>query len=292
MQLLQQIADGVSAGSIYAALALALVLVYRATGLVNFAQGQMAVVSVYLAWSFLDAGLPTAAAVLLTLAASVVIGAVTERVLIRRFERRDPLIAIIVTVGILTFGNGLIVYAWGAELKPFASVFGGHAFAVGHVRFTANDLGTVAVLIGVVLALQALFRWTRLGLAMRAVADEPESSALCGLPIGKLLMAGWGLAALVGAIAGILIAPKVSLQPDMLDTVLVYALAAAVLGGLDSPLGAVLAAWLLGIAQNLAGAYVGFIGNDLDIAVPLAIMVAVLLVRPQGLFGRREVERV
>lgn len=292
MQALQQVTDGIVAGSIYGALALSLVLVYRTTGLVNFAQGQMAVVSVYLAWTFLDLGMPTAVAILLTLAASLVIGALTERVLIRRFERRDPLIAIIVTVGILTFGNGLIVYIWGAALKPFASVFGGHDFAAGSVRFTANDLGTVLVLIAVVVVLQALFQFTRAGLAMRAVADNPESSALSGLPIGRLLMAGWALAALVGAIAGVLIAPKVSLQPDMLDTVLVYALAAAVVGGLDSPVGAVVAAWILGVAQNLAGTYISFIGNDLDIIVPLTIMVLVLLVRPQGLFGRKEVERV
>ncbi len=289
---LQQVVDGISSGSIYAALALALVLVYRSTGLVNFAQGQMGALSAYLAWALGGAGVPVGAAIALSVLASVPIGALTERVLVRRFERGEPLTAIVVTVGVLICVNGIVTLIWGASIKPFPSIFPSGIVALGGVRVTWGDVGTVAVLVGVVLALQLLFLRTRLGLALRAVADNPSSSQLLGLPTGRLLMVGWGLAALLGGLAGSLIAPTVSLTPSMMDTILVYALAAAVLGGLDSPLGAVVAAWIIGISENLAGAYVGFIGSDLRIAVPLVLMAVVLLVRPQGLFGHAEVERV
>lgn len=288
----QQIVDGLSTGSIYAALALALVLVYRATGLVNFAQAQMGVVSAYVAWALANAGLPIGVAVAAAVVASLAMGAAVERGLVRRFERGDPLVAIVATVAVLICLNGLVSLIWGADLKAFPDLFPSSTYSTGGVHVTAAEIGNVAVLLLVVAVLWLLFQHTRLGLALRAVAENPESSALSGLPVGLLLMAGWALAALVGGLAGCLIAPKVSLQPDMMDGILVYALAAAILGGLDSPLGAVLAAWLIGVVENLAGTYVGFIGNDLKVAVPLVLMAVVLLVRPQGLFGRREVQRV
>jgi branched-chain amino acid transport system permease protein len=288
----QQIVDGLSTGSIYAALALALVLVYRATGLVNFAQAQMGVVSAYVAWALAQAGVPIGVAVACAVVASLAMGAVVERGLIRRFERGDPLVAIVATVAVLICLNGLVSLIWGADLKAFPDLFPSTTYRTGGVHVTAAEIGNVAVLLAVVAVLWVLFQHTRLGLALRAVAENPESSALSGLPVGLLLMTGWALAALVGGLAGCLIAPKVSLQPNMMDGILVYALAAAVLGGLDSPLGAVLAAWIIGVVENLAGTYVGFIGNDLKIAVPLVLMAAVLLVRPQGLFGRPEVQRV
>jgi branched-chain amino acid transport system permease protein len=288
----QQVVDGLSSGSIYAALALALVLVYRATGLVNFAQAQMGVVSAYVAWALARAGVPIGAAVACAVVASLAMGAAVERGLVRRFERGDPLVAIVATVAVLICLNGLVSLIWGADLKAFPDLFPSTTYRSGGVHVTAAEIGNVAVLLAVVAVLWVLFQHTRLGLALRAVAENPESSALSGLPVGALLMAGWALAALVGGLAGCLIAPKVSLQPNMMDGILVYALAAAVLGGLDSPLGAVLAAWIIGVAENLAGTYIGFIGNDLKIAVPLVLMAVVLLVRPQGLFGRREVQRV
>ena len=284
----QQVVDGLSTGSIYAALALALVLVYRATGLVNFAQAQMAVVSAYVAWALTTAGVPVGFAVACAVAASLAMGAAVERGLVRRFERGDPLVAIVATVAVLICLNGLVSLIWGADLKAFPDLFPTTTYRTGGVHVTAAEIGNVAVLLAVVAVLWALFQHTRLGLALRAVAENPESSALSGLPVGWLLMTGWALAALVGGLAGCLIAPKVSLQPNMMDGILVYALAAAVLGGLDSPLGAVLAAWIIGVVENLAGTYVGFIGNDLKIAVPLVLMAVVLLVRPQGLFGRRK----
>jgi branched-chain amino acid transport system permease protein len=292
MSVLQQVIDGISTGSIYASLALALILVYRSTGMVNFAQGQMAVVSAYVAWSLNSVGVPVGFAVALAVAASFFLGAGIERGVMRRFEGGDLLTAVIATVAVLICTNGLVSLIWGSDLKPFPAIFPHSVVSLAGARVTVAALCTIAILLLVVIVLQLLFMRTRLGLALRSVADNPESSALCGLPVGHLLTVGWGLAAMVGGLAACLVAPQISLQPDMMETVLVYALAAAILGGLDSPLGAIVTAWGIGIVQNLAGAYVGFIGSDLQIIVPLALMVAILLVRPQGLFGRRQVQRV
>jgi branched-chain amino acid transport system permease protein len=284
----QQIVDGITAGSIYAALALALVLVYRSTGLVNFAQGQMAAVSVYIGWSLVETGLPVWLAVLLTLLISLVIGALTERLLIRRFEGQEPLVAIVATVAVLICFNGLINLVWGGSVRAFPD----DVVSFLGARATWGDVGTVAVLAGTVVILQLFFLRTRLGLALRTAADNPSSARLLGLPVGSLLLVGWGLAAVLGGLAGCLVAPSVPLQPNMMDTILVYALAAAVLGGLDSPLGAVVAAWLIGIVETVAGANIDVIGSDLRIAVPLVLLALILLVRPQGLFGHRDVERL
>lgn len=289
---MQQIVDGITAGSIYGALALALVLVYRSTGLVNFAQGQMAVVSVYIGWSLVEIGLPVPLAVVFTLLASLVIGALTERLLIRRFEGQEPLVAIVATVAVLICFNGLINLIWGGSVRAFPSLFPDEVVSFLGARATWGDVGTVAVLVGTVGLLQLFFLRTRLGLALRTAADNPSSARLLGLPVGSLLLVGWGLAALLGGLAGCLVAPSVPLQPNMMDTILVYALAAAVLGGLDSPLGAVVAAWLIGIVETVAGANINIIGSDLRIAVPLVLLALILLVRPQGLFGRRDVERL
>jgi len=288
----QQVIDGLATGSIYGALALALVLAHRATGVVNFAQGQMAVVSTFFAWALNRAGLGVIAAVAVTIAVSLVFGAAVERVVMRRFERESSMIAVVVTVGLLVFLNGLSALIWGFDIKPFPPVFSTGTVRVGGVTVAIASLGSIAVLVAVVLVLHALMMRTRLGLALRAVANNPDSSALSGLPVGYLLMVGWGLAAGLGALAGCLVASKIYLDPNMLAGVLVYALAAAILGGFDSPLGAVVAAWVIGVSENLAGTYIGFIGNDLRVAVPLLLTVLVLLLRPQGLFGQREVVRV
>jgi branched-chain amino acid transport system permease protein len=289
---LQQVIDGLATGSIYGALALALVLAHRATGVVNFAQGQMAVVSTFFAWSLVQTGLGAIAAIALAVLASLVFGAAVERVVMRRFERESPMIAIVATVGLLLLFNGLSSLIWGYELKAFPPVFSSGTLRAGGAVVSITALGTFLVLVVAVLLLFVLMMRTRLGLALRAVADNPDSSALSGLPVGYLLMVGWGMAAGLGAIAGSLVAPKLYLDPNMLAGVLVYALAAAVLGGFDSPLGAVVAAWIIGVSENLAATYVDVIGNDLRIAVPLLLTVLVLLFRPQGLFGRREVVRV
>lgn len=292
MQAAQQIIDGLASGAIYAALALALVLVHRATGVINFAQGELGVLSAYGAWTLSALGAPVWLAVLGAVAASVPLGAMVERLVMRRFHGESALVRVVVTVGVLIFVNGLTGMIWGTDTKQFPAVFPAAILRVGGVAAAASAVGNLLVLLAVVVLLEILFLKTRFGLALRAVADNPESSALLGLPVHRLLMAGWGLAAALGALAACLIAPKVYLDPNMMATVLVYALAAAIVGGLNSPLGAIVAGLGIGVVENLAGVYVEFIGNDLRIAVPLALMAIVLLVRPQGLFGQRETERV
>ena len=288
---LQQCVAGLSAGAIYASLALALVLIYRFTGIVNFAQGELAMFATYIAWTFIDAGLPFWLALILTLAISFAGGMVIERVIIRPVEGAPELTIVIVTVGLFIFVNAAAGWIWTFLIKDFPNPFPGGAFEVGGLTVGFQTLGVFAVVGGVMGLLYLLFRHTKIGLGMRAVAANPESARLVGIRVGWTLALGWGLAAMVGAVSGVLVAPLLFLEPNMMGGVLIYAFAAATLGGFDSPLGAVVGGLIVGVAETLAGAYVDAIGSDLKIGVPLAIILAVLLLRPQGLFGRPVVER-
>jgi branched-chain amino acid transport system permease protein len=290
-QFIQVLVDGVATGSIYAAVALALVLIFRSTGIVNFAQGEMAMFSTFGAWALYEAGVPLGLAVLTILALSFLAGMVLERVVIRHFEGGEVLTLVIVTLGLFILLNSLAGWIWGFENRAFPSLFSDDAVTVGGVRLSVESLGIVAVLLGVVGLLFLLFQRTKIGLAMRAAALNPESSALVGVRVGTMLMFGWGLAAALGALAGVLVAPRLFLDVNLMGSVLIYAFAAAALGGFDSALGAVVGGWVIGVSENLAGTYVDFIGSDLKILVPLGIIFVVLLVRPAGLFGTREVAR-
>jgi branched-chain amino acid transport system permease protein len=287
----QVVVDGIATGSIYAALALALVLIFRSTGVVNFAQGEMAMFSTFLAWGLHEGGLPIEAAIACTLAISFVGGMVIERVLIRHFEGGDELTLVIVTLGLFILLNSLAGWIWGFGNRGFPSLFGEGATEIAGVRLSVESLGIVAVLLAVVGLLWLLFQRTKIGLAMRASALSPESSGLVGIRVGRMMMLGWGLAAMLGALAGALVAPRLFLDVNLMGGVLIYAFAAAALGGFDSPLGAVVGGWVIGVSETLAGTYVDFIGSDLKILVPLAIIFVVLMVRPTGLFGRHEVAR-
>lgn len=289
---IQLVVDGLSTGSIYGALALAIVLVNQATGLINFAQGGMAVLSAYIAYVFIQLGFPVFLAILATVVVSFFIGALVERFLVRRFERGDPDTAVVVTIGILTLVTGVCAWIWGFNNRQFPSLFPLTSVDLFGAVISLRSLGTIVAIVAIMIVLQVLFLKTKLGLALRAVAINPESAAFSGLPVGRLLMIGWGLAAALGAIAGSLVAPQLTLTPGMLDTTLVYALAAVILGGLSSPIGAVVAAWAIGVLENLAAVYVPLIGYDLKIAVPFILIVVILIVRPQGLFGRKVVVRV
>jgi branched-chain amino acid transport system permease protein len=217
---------------------------------------------------------------------------VVERWLMRRFERGDPDTAVVVTIGLLTLITGISGWLWTYNNQQFPSLFSLDTVSLLGVSVSQRSLGTTAVIVVAMLLLQGLFVGTKLGLALRAVAINPESAAFSGLPVGRLLMVGWGLAAVLGAVAGALVAPQLTLTPGMLDNALVYALAAVILGGLTSPVGVVIAAWLIGVLENLAAVYVPFIGFDLKVAVPFILIFVVLIVRPQGLFGRKLVVRV
>lgn len=289
---IQLVVEGFATGSIYGALALAIVLVNRATGLINFAQGAMAVLATFVAFGLTQAGVPLIVAMLISFAFAFAFGAGVERVVVRRFEGGHPDTAVVVTIGLFVFITGVAALIWGYEPRQFPSLFPPQSINIFGVFVSMRSLGNIVVLVVVMLLLQTLFRLTKLGLAMRAVADNPQSAALSGLPVSRLLMVGWGLAAVLGTVAGVLVAPQLFISPGMLDFALVYALAAAILGGLDSPIGAVVAAWFIGVAENLAAAYVHVIGNDLKVIVPFVAMLIILIVRPQGLFGRKVVVRV
>jgi branched-chain amino acid transport system permease protein len=290
-QFIQLVVDGIADGSVYGAVALALVLIFRSTGIVNFAQGEMAMFSTFIAWGLLQAGLAVGLAVLCAVALSFIGGMLIERVIIRPVEGGEPLALVIVTLGLLILLNSAAGWIWGFNNRSFPSLFGDKSVDLGSVHIDVESLGIIAVMLGVVGAVWVIFNRTKIGLAMRAVSQNPESSRLSGVPVGRTLMVGWGLAAAVGALAGALVASRLFLDVNFMAGVLIYSFAAATLGGFDSPFGAVAGGWIIGVAETLAGYYVGFIGADLKILVPLAIILAVLMVRPSGLFGSEEVAR-
>jgi branched-chain amino acid transport system permease protein len=287
----QVVIDGWAVGSLYGALALAVVLIYRSTGIVNFAQGEMAMFSTFIAWGLLQAGLPLGLALLGTLALSFVGGMVIERAIIRPVEGGEVLTLVIVTLGLFILTNSAAGWIWGFGNRSFPTVFGDGRLDIAGIGIPVESIGIVGVLIAVVGILFLVFQRTKVGLAMRAVAMNPDSSRLVGISVGRTLMIGWGIAALVGALAGALIAPRLFLDVNFMGGVLIYSFAAATLGGFDSPIGAVLGGWIIGIAENLAGTYVDFIGADLKILVPLVAILVVLLFRPTGMFGSAEVAR-
>jgi branched-chain amino acid transport system permease protein len=288
---LQVVVDGIADGSVYAALALALVLIFRSTGVVNFAQGEMAMFATFLAWAFADAGVPLGLALAGALALAFLGGMVVERVLIRPVEGGNPLNLVIVSLGLFIVVNAAAGWIWGFDLRDFPRLFPGGVASVGGVSLSIESLGTIAVLLVVVGLLWLLFTQTPIGLAMRAAAQDPASARLVGVPVGRMLMLGWGLASLLGAVAGVLVAHRLFLDTNLMAGVLVYSFAGAALGGFDSPIGAVVGSWIIGVTEALAGTYVDAIGSDLKVLVPLAVIFVVLLVRPAGLFGSPEVTR-
>ena len=288
----QQVISGLATGAIFASLALALVLIYRSTHIVNFAQGEMAMFTTYIAWELMHRGMSYWPAFALTLAIAFAGGVAVERVLIRPVENKPVLTIVIVTVGLLIALNGLAGWIWGAETKGFDSPFPNDTWDVAGVVISVQDVGVFCVCIATVLLLWAFFNFTTLGLAMRSVAINPTAARLVGVRVGWMLALGWGLAAVLGAISGMMAAPTTFLDPNMMLVILIYAFAAAVLGGIDSPVGAVAGGLLLGVILNLLGRYVGFIGSTLRLPSALAVLLAVLIIRPQGLFGHPVVRRV
>ena len=288
----QQVMSGLATGGIYASLALALVMIYQATDVVNFAQGEMAMFATYLAWSMLNAGMPYWGAFLATLAIAFVGGVVIQRVIIRPVENKPILTIVIVTLGLLVICNSVAGWVWTYLQKPFPSPFPREPVRMGNIVFGAHDLGEIAVTLVMLGLLFAFFRFTPLGLAMRAAAQNPVSSRLAGIRVSWMLALGWGLAATFGAVAGLMVAPILTLDPNMMGGIQIYAFAAATLGGFTSPLGAVVGGFMVGIVENLVGTYVSFIGTELKLTVALAMIIIVLLVKPSGLFGRTAARRV
>ncbi|MFL5257075.1 MAG: branched-chain amino acid ABC transporter permease [Rhodopila sp.] len=286
--LIHQVMSGIATGGIYASVALALVMIYQATHHVNFAQGEMATFSTYIALTFINLGLPYWVAFVFAVVVSFGIGLAIERLLMRPLANAPVLASVGVFVGLLLIINSLSGWFFDYTIKQFPSPFPDRSLLGGYL--SGHELGSTAVTLIVLLSVYLFFTQTRLGLAMRAAAFNPASSRLVGVRVGWMLALGWGLAAAIGAIAGCMVAPIVFLDPNMMGGILLYAFAGALLGGIDNPLGAVLGGFAVGVIENLGGAYV--VGTELKLTLALVIIVAVLTVRPTGLMGRRVYSRV
>jgi branched-chain amino acid transport system permease protein len=285
---IHQIMSGIATGGIYASVALALVMIYQATHHVNFAQGEMATFSTYIALTFINLGLPYWVAFACAVVISFLIGVAIERLLMRPMANAPVLASVGVFVGLLLIVNSLSGWFFDYTIKQFPTPFPDKPMLGGYL--SGHELGSTAVTLIVLISVWLFFRYTRLGLAMRAAAFNPTSSRLVGVRVGWMLALGWGLAAAIGAVAGCMVAPIVFLDPNMMAGILLYAFAGALLGGIDNPLGAVLGGFMVGILENLGGAYL--VGTELKLTLALVIIVAVLTVKPSGLMGRRVYSRV
>ncbi len=286
---LHQIISGIATGSIYASISLALVMIFLATHHINFAQGEMAMFSTYIALTLIQAGVPYWGAFVLTLVFSFVGGLVMQRTLLEPLARAPVLASVGAFLGLLLIFNNIAGWLFTYTLQPFPTPFGSGAPILGGM-LSRHELGSTAVTLVVLTAVWAFFRYTKLGLALRGAAYNPVSSRLVGVPVALMLALGWGLAAAIGAIAGMMVAPIVFLDPNMMGGVLLYAFAGALLGGITSPLGAVVGGVLMGVIENIAGAYV--VGTELKLTTALVIIVVVLVVKPTGLFGKALASRV
>ncbi len=289
---LQQVVSGLATGGIYASLALALVMIYQATDVVNYSQGEMAMFSTYLCWSLLNHGVSYWVAFFATAAIAFVGGVLIQRVIIRPVQNAPVLTIVIVCIGLLTIFNSIAGWIYSYVIQPFPSPFPKEPIRIGRIIFGPHDLGAIGVTLVLLTLIWLFFRFTSLGLAMRAAAHNPVSARLVGIRVGWMLALGWGLAALIGSVAGMMVAPVIFLEPNMMAGILIYAFASATLGGFTSPGGAVVGGFLVGVIENLAGTYISFIGTSLKLTVALALIIVVLLVRPSGLFGRATVHRV
>lgn len=288
---IEQTVSGLASGAIYACLALAVVMIYQAIDHFNFAQGEMAMFSTYIAWYLMDdagLGLPFWIAFFVCIIVSFIGGAAIERIVFAPISDAPALSHIIVFIALFSMFNSLAGFLFDFTPKQFDTPFGHTPLIDGVI--SAHRAGMVAVTLIMLAMIYAFFRYTPIGLAMRAAAAAPESARLVGIRVGFMLALGWGLAAAVGSVAGMLIAPITFLTPDMMLGTLLYGFAGAVVGGLTSPLGAVLGGFLVGILENWMGTFI--VGSQLKLTVALVLIIVVLLVKPAGLLGRVVVKRV
>jgi len=287
---LSQLLAGLAAGGIYASLALALVMIYRSTHHVNFAQGEMAMFSTFVASLLLQAGWPYWAAFAATVAIAFATGAAIEGLLIRRLRDAPVLAIVVVFVALLVILHSLAGWLFGYAIRSFPSPFPQAAAGYGGGLMSPHQLGAIGVTLVMLALIYLFFRYSPLGLAMRATAENPVSSRLVGVRVNRMLALGWGLAGAIGAVAGMMVAPVVFLDVHMMSGVLLYAFAAAVLGGIGSAPGAVVGGFIVGVLENLLGTYV--VGAELKLTVALVLIIGVLVARPSGLFGKAVVVRV
>ncbi|HOA93220.1 MAG TPA: branched-chain amino acid ABC transporter permease [Quisquiliibacterium sp.] len=286
---IHQVTSGLATGGIYASVALALVMIYQATHHINFAQGEMATFATYIGWALIQAGLPYWVAFALTVAIGFIGGAAVQRIFLKPVEKAPVLTNVIVFIGLLVIFNSMSGWIFDHTIKPFPSPFPTEGFLVTKY-LGGHEIGSMLVTLVVLVAIYAFFRFTPLGLAMRAAAQNPDSAALVGIRVSWMLALGWGLAAAIGGIAGMMIAPVVFLDPNMMSGILLYGFAGALLGGIDNPWGAVIGGFVVGVLENLLGAYV--IGTELKLSVALVLIVTILTIMPNGVFGKKVVTRV
>jgi branched-chain amino acid transport system permease protein len=288
---LHQVLAGLATGGIYACVALAIVMIYQAIDHLNFAQGEMAMFSTFIAWQLLQWGVPYWAAFALTVAVSFVGGVAIERILFKPIHDAPVLSHVVAFIALLAILNSLAGFIWDFNIKSFPTPFGSRPL-LGNGLISSHEAGMIGVTLLLLVLLYAFFRYTRVGLAMRAAAANPESARLVGVRVGWMTALGWGMAAAIGAVAGMMVAPVVFLEPNMMLGILLYGFAGAVVGGLTSPGGAVLGGFAVGIVENLAGTFIPYVGRELKLTIALILIVAVLTVKPSGLFGRTVVSRV
>jgi branched-chain amino acid transport system permease protein len=283
---------GLATGGIFASLALALVLIYRATEVINFAQGEMAMFTTYIAWQLIQWGLSYWLAFVATLGIAFVGGVAIERIVIRPVEHAGVLTVVVVTIGLIFVIQQTASWIWTPGLKQFPSAFPTRPVHLGSVAISIQDLGTIGMSIAAVVLIWLFFQFTKVGLAMRAAALRPDAARLVGIRVGWMLALGWGLAAVLGAIAGLMIMPTIFLQPTSMDPILIYAFAAAVVGGIANPAGAVVGGLGLGAMLSLLGTYGDLVSSELRLPAALGVLLVVLVIKPSGLFGREAVRRV
>ncbi len=283
-----QILSGLATGGIYASIALALVMIYQATHLVNFAQGEMAMLSTYFAWMLFAGGMGYWQVFFLTVAASFVFGMVIERIVIRPISGGLVLSVITVFIALMIIMTSFAGWVFTFTIKSFPSPFSDWWKITP--LLSPHEVGMIAVTLAMLALVFAFFRFTPVGLAMRAAALDPVASRLVGIRVSRMLALGWGLAGAVGAVAGMMAAPIVYLDPHMMGGILIYGFAAALLGGINNPWGAVLGGLIVGVLENVCGTYL--VGTELKLTIALVLIVGVLLLRPAGLFGKPTVTRV
>jgi branched-chain amino acid transport system permease protein len=286
---IQQIASGLTNGAIYACVALGLVMIYVSTDHINFAQGEMAMFATYLAWAMIGAGVPYWIAFGLTVVLAFAGGLFIQRVILKPLEHAPVLVLVVSFIALLSIFNAVAGMIWSYTIKQFPTPFPSRDL-FGNGLISLQQFGVVGVTVIMLGILTVFFRFTTLGLAMRAAAQNPVSARLMGVRVAWMLALGWGLAAAIGAIAGMLVAPIVFLDPNMMTGILVYGFAGALVGGIGNPMGAVAGGFIVGVLENLVGSYV--IGNELKLSFALVIVIGVLLLKPAGLFGRIIVKRV
>jgi branched-chain amino acid transport system permease protein len=289
-QVVQQIIGGLATGAIYACIALSIVMIYQAIDHLNFAQGEMAMFSTYIAWQLMQWGIPYWGAFFVTIAISFILGYAIERIVFKPVHNAPVLSHIVIFIALFAIINSLAGFIWEFTIKPFPTPFGTKP-VLGDGLLSAHGAGMIAVTGIMLVMLYLFFRYTRVGLAMRAAAANPDSARLVGIRVGFLTAVGWGMAAAIGAVAGIMIAPVVFLEPNMMVTILLYGFAGAVVGGLTSPGGAVIGGFAVGVIENLAS-FVPYFGAEMKLSIALALIVLTLTLKPAGLFGRKIVNRV